>query len=238
MTSEVDIVNRSLASIGSQSQVSSINPSDGSAEANAAALLYYPTRDSLLRACDWNFARKQVGLTQLKSAYDTTPTLPVPWLYEYAYPSDCLDVHVITSGSWASSSSTSYTTADPLITYGQQRSGGTAKFRVSSDTDGSGNMVKVILTNVYQAVLLYTAQVTNPDLWDSMFADAMVASLAAKLVNPLSRNANLMVEQTKIAQAILVEAKARNANEDVPEYDRVPDWMSVRGILSHRVVGF
>jgi hypothetical protein len=229
VTSEVDICNRALASIGAQSTVSSINPSDGSSEANVASLLYAPTRDSLLRTIAWNFARKQIALTQLKSAYDTAPTIAVPWLYEYAYPADCLDVRFILAGGSADPTTLPPMTTGMTSLSQQTATGDYPQFIVASDTDTSGNPIKVILTDQYQATLVYTARSTNPDLWDAMFADALVASLSAKFVNPLARNAQMMVEQTKIAERIIAEAKAKNANEGMPLYSSHPDWMRARG---------
>ena len=47
MTSPVDIVNQALTEIGTRGVVTSISPSDGSAEANAASILYQPKLDAL-----------------------------------------------------------------------------------------------------------------------------------------------------------------------------------------------
>src|SRR5271157_3439941 len=99
----VGIVNIALQKIGAQATVSSINPSDGSTEGNAAAILYQPTMDALMRAAHWNFTRFQVAGTLIKAAIGTPEnltgtTLPVPlqpWLYEYATPPDCLKVRYI-----------------------------------------------------------------------------------------------------------------------------------------------
>ena len=200
------------------------------------ALLYAPTRDALLRTVEWNFAKKQVSLTQLKSANDTNPTIAVPWQYEYAYPADCINIkNIIGPGNSQPAYGTPYTTGN--ISYGQTTlADAYPQFIVSSDVDSGGNPIKVVLTDQYQAICIYTARIENPDLWDAMFQDAMVATLAAKLVNPLARSAQLMVEQSKIAQAILKEAQAQNANEALPNYNSLPDWMQARGMRPPRSV--
>jgi hypothetical protein len=83
MTTNIDLTNRSLAQIGTRSQITSMT--DGSQEALYANILYAPLRDFLLREGDYEFA--------------STPILPVvvptplpPWLYGYQYPADCVRV--------------------------------------------------------------------------------------------------------------------------------------------------
>ncbi len=90
MSSPVDVCNRSLQQIGAQAFISSISPSDGSTEANVCSVLYTPKIQALHRSAHWNFARKQLALTQLKAqivngVVSATPP-PFPWLYSYAYP--------------------------------------------------------------------------------------------------------------------------------------------------------
>jgi hypothetical protein len=61
---------------------------------------YYLRVSALFRAAHWAFARKQGVLSVLKAAAGTPenmdgttlPIPPVPWQYEYAYPSDCIKV--------------------------------------------------------------------------------------------------------------------------------------------------
>src|SRR5258707_9463531 len=93
------ICNLALLKIGQQVTIQSVTPPkpDGSAPATACAVLYQPTIDALFGAAKWNFARKQVYLTQVKTAISTTSTPvpladrpPQPWLFEYLYPADCI----------------------------------------------------------------------------------------------------------------------------------------------------
>jgi hypothetical protein len=229
MASEVDIVNRALITIGAQSTVSSIRPSDGSPEASVAAILFDPTRDSLLRAATWNFARKQTFLAQLKSASDTNPTIPQPWQYEYGYPSDCIKCRYILNAV-----AQSQTSSVPLMSavgnvgvsvdYGHP-----VKFEIATDTDASGNPTRVILTNQYQAQLVYTARITNPDIWDAEFQEAMVMSLSAKLVPALSLDMALYKACMQAAQMIIDQARIDDGTELVSNADHTPDWMSARG---------
>ena len=111
MTSILDIANRALSAVGARSgaagsvtALQSLNASSN--EAFQVNLLLNPTRDDLLRAAHWNFARKTALLSLLKAAPGTpenssTPTAwssaypPPPWLYSYGYPSDCLKMRSV-----------------------------------------------------------------------------------------------------------------------------------------------
>jgi hypothetical protein len=81
MTSEVDICNRALSRLGTRSTISSLD--ENSTEARTASIWYAATRDALLRAADWNFARRRVALADLGNP-------PADWSYRYALPNDCL----------------------------------------------------------------------------------------------------------------------------------------------------
>src|SRR3954468_25037564 len=102
MASEVTICNRALQSIGTRTTIASL--SELSVEARNCALIYDDTRDEVLQMAYWNFAQKTVYLALLKSAPGTpsnsastatqwTTDYPSPpWLYEYAYPEDCIQL--------------------------------------------------------------------------------------------------------------------------------------------------
>ena len=81
MTSEVDICNRALSRLGTRATINTL--AEASTEARTASIWYAATRDALLRAADWNFARRRVVLADLGSP-------PSGWRYRYALPVDCL----------------------------------------------------------------------------------------------------------------------------------------------------
>lgn len=81
MTSEIDICNRALSRLGTRATIAAL--SENSAEARTAAIWYAATRDALLRAADWNFARRRVALADLGAP-------PTGWSFRYALPIDCL----------------------------------------------------------------------------------------------------------------------------------------------------
>ena len=83
MASVVDIVNLALSHLGEDATVSSIDPPEGSAEAEHAATFYPQARDAMLEMHEWRFATKRVMLAL--TASDT-----FEWAYAYALPSGML----------------------------------------------------------------------------------------------------------------------------------------------------
>jgi hypothetical protein len=233
----VTLVNMALAEIGAQASVSSINPSDGSAEGNVASLFYQPKIDDLHRSAHWNFARFQAPLTLLKAAQGTpenptgTTTLipPQPWTYSYAYPSDCLKArYVLPTLSVSGYGGVPFTTADNNATpvYGQNIA---VRFAVAVDTDALGNKVRVIMTNISQAQLVYTCRITDPNLWDPSFIQAATSYLGAWFVNALARNASLHKDQMQTAMRVVNNARVTDGNEGPMTMDHTPDWITIRG---------
>lgn len=249
MTSTIDICNRALSAIGTSSTISAIDGSDVSNEALACAMLYQPTLDQLLRMAQWNFTRKTATLSLLKAApgtpENTTPapsawnnTLPaIPWLYSYAYPSDCVLVRkilpqVIPYGASLSvplfAVNTGYLPG--IVPYGGDIPA--TPFAVAQDVDWSGNQIKNILSNQTQAIAIYNAQTNNPSLFDSMFTEALVAALAGKLVMNSTGDKGLVQAQFQIANAQVMQARGQDANEGLTVQDTVPDWIVARGYLN------
>jgi len=79
--SDIGLCSRALARIGAHPLTSF---SDGTAEAEIAALLYGPCRDALLSAYGWTFATGQIALNRLTSS-------PIAdYQYAYQLPTDFL----------------------------------------------------------------------------------------------------------------------------------------------------
>lgn len=231
--STISICNRALLAIGSQSQISSFN--EGSAAADAAATLFTPTCEAFARTAPWNCLRKQDSLTLLAAAEGTPenptgddyPEPPTPWLYQYAVPSDCLQVRFIAPSLPASIAGTplfSVNTGAPTWLPNQ----GQIPFVVAYATDSVNQPLNVILTNQSQAQAVYTVNQPNPQVWDSLFQAGMVASLAAWFVPALSLHMPLMDRQIKLAEDIIELARTRDGNEGVTSMDHVPDFIRAR----------
>lgn len=246
MTTQLDIANRSLLAVGARTYVSSISPSDGSAEADAISVLWTPTYEALGRAAHWNCLRKQVSLALLQAAQGTPEnqngtTLPVPetpWLYAYAYPSDCLQVRYIVPSFPANQGGVPNQTTINNSASLMLPTGGQIPYQISSLYDTFGNVQLIILTNQSLAQVAYTVNNPNPAVWDSSFQAAMVSSLAAYLVPALNLSLGLMQVQIKNAESTIIQARVRDGNEGVSTMDHTPDWIRARAGGSNWGLGY
>ena len=81
MPSEVDICNLALSRIGDEASVVSIDPPEGSIQAEHCASFYPVARNALLELHPWNFAVKKQSLASLGDGWDG-------WTYAYGMPPD------------------------------------------------------------------------------------------------------------------------------------------------------
>ena len=146
---------------------------EGSHAAKQFLDIYGQTRDELLRSFDWGFARRDLSLTLLKSApvggyipptmWNPAVNPPISFLFEYAYPSDCLKERIVKS---------------PAL-FGPNFDPQPYLFSVAND-DAYTPPQRVILTNVPNAIMVYTGQVTDPTTWDVGFVESFAAALARR----------------------------------------------------------
>jgi hypothetical protein len=174
MTRE-DVVNRALEQIGAQTQITSLFPPDGSSTAEAASVLYYGAVDMVLREANWDSARTTAPL-----ATATGGTVPKPWIFEYLYPSDCVQVRQIMSPSFDPN--------DPRP----------LRCAVAIDV-GLGK--KVILASIADALAVYTVRPTE-DEWDAILTEAIVRTLASSLAMAMAGRPDF--SRTKLEEAIQI----------------------------------
>ena len=245
MTSITDIANRALSSIGTRSQIASL--AENSNEAKACRLILEPLRDELLRLAPWNCATNYNTLALICAAQGTpeNPTgtdvvwqkglPPPPWSYEYAYPSDCLRplwiVPQFSTGFTGIPITSAVTGTSPMLWQGPAVPYKVAIDQVTAGVPAVGGAdTKVILTNQAMAILAYIKQVTNPDIWDPQFQQALVAALASRLVWTLTGNKELANAKTQEANGYITIARQGDGNEGLTVNDVTPDWIRVRGI--------
>jgi hypothetical protein len=241
MSTVLDIANRALSAIGARSgsagSVSALQSlNEKSNEAFQVNLLFVPTQNDLLRSAHWNFARKTAVLSLLKAAPGTpenasgaaqwSSALPAPpWLYEYAYPADCLKMRSICRQVNYAGGGVGYP-----VGYGAPVSPAAGqRFIVAADQDTNGNSIRCVLTNAEQAIGVYTAELDNPATWDSSFEQTMVSALAARLCIALTGDKSLKQELLQEAQMYVQSARVNDGNEGSTTIDRVPDWIAARG---------
>lgn len=226
MTTDTDIVNRSLSEIGGRVTVANLWMDTTTAAVNAR-LHYTPLRQQLVRTAPWGFTRKTIAAALLGTL--AAGTSPFPWNFKYAYPSDCHKMRYILPPPPPSS-----VNAAPVLTgvpvmlapwSGPRRDW---HYTIAND-DSSGTDTLVILSNVDQALLVYNKDVIDPDIWDSLFSNAMVMALANKLVIPITGNAGMKGTYSQLCDKAIIEARIPDANETVHTTDHEASWIVGRG---------
>ncbi len=116
----------------------------------------------------------------------------LPWVFEYAYPDQCIQVRSLRS------SFSPVPNFDPAPNV----------FTVANDTALSVP-AKVVLSNVFGAVASITAQVTDPGQWqDSQFIEAMVDRLGLRFqeaLNPEPNAVKMRANEDQRSEAMAVD---------------------------------
>lgn len=191
-----DVANNSLTRLGYKLRVGSLL--DGSNQSQVILQVYGQTRDELLRNFDYDFAKRTIALSLLKSAppggyfppntWDPTSMPPVGFLFEYAYPSDCVKIRNLV----------------PQPSFVVNMNPQPIDFTEFND-NGYVPPRRTILTNVANAIASYTGRVTDPTNWDVAFAEAFAAALARRigpsLVSLDAAKAESADEQVSVVQS-------------------------------------
>jgi hypothetical protein len=243
VVSPVDVANEALGQISARGTIASFD--ERSTEAKSVRTYYASTLDALLRAAPWNFCRKVDYLTLLKAAPGTpenttststvwTPAMPPPpWLYSYLLPTDCVKFRFvlpqISLGPLTGTPIFSVPNYVPAPVYQAQAQ----RFVVGTDVDLAGNQCTTISTNQPAALGVWNNRITNPDLWDSSFHQAMIDCLAVRLALPVTGDralAGMLKTWSSSAMGSINVARANDGNEGLTEDNHIPDWLRVRGL--------
>lgn len=226
MATLLELCNQALSSIGARSTIASLG--ENSKEAQTCNLWTTSVRHGLLRAAHWGFARKQVNLTELGELSVDPPTSPFPWQFTYDYPTDCIRLRYLLVAP--PSDAPSVVTGDSLWYNPWLMPSRSNRFLVAADP-GLGTPAtagRVVLSNIEDAIAVYTGDVTDPEHWDKGFEDAFVSEMASKIVIPLTGNVGMKQTFHNLAGESVMYARATDGNEALPSADHTPDWISAR----------
>lgn len=96
----------------------------------------------------------------------------MPWVFEYAYPANCIEIRSLRPASVLIPEFT------PMFT----------RFTTADDTQ---TQTKVVLTNLSNALANITGRVTDPNEWqDSNFSEALIDALAVQFQKWLPADPN------------------------------------------------
>lgn len=192
MASVIEICNRALSNIGNSRSINSLQ--EQSKEAGACSLHYEASRDATLADFEWNFATTRLALAD-------TGNPPPDWQYAYSYPVDCLRIIGIMVPGVRNP------TAAQRIPY-----------ETGSDASGTG---RLIYTDQESAWLKYVQRITDVNMFDAIFMEALSWRLAAAINMQLTGDANLGNDALQKYSAIILSAGSHSMNESqepaVPE---------------------
>lgn len=195
MASKVEIFNMALGLAKTKSSVTDV--AETSNEANKCNLYYDTARKATLEGHNWSFARRTTTLALVGTAQ-------TGWIYQYAYPADCVKVRKILSIN---------RTDNPL------------PFAIAHSELSDA---KVILTDTESAEIEYTKDVTNTVMFTNIFTIAMAARLAAFIAVPLTGKESVAKMAMDVFTKALAEATAANLSENEKDAEPLPNWLQDR----------
>jgi hypothetical protein len=258
---QTSICNRALSVMGTRSSIAAMT--ENSPEAQACSLHFEAACRAMLRLAPWSFARATVQGALIAAAPGTlenpngtaplplvpiseanpagsTPTQIVSWQYEYTWPQDCVRLRQVKPPFSTPNAGTNpvpmwpgVNTSDASFVPGIMDLEKRTPYQISLDQDANGNNIKVILTNIEYALIVYTRLIDDPNLWDDEFSEAFVFMLASHLVGALIGDKQMDKALYEKAQQAALTARAVDANEQPVSPNHMPDWIRVRGAMPY-----
>lgn len=154
--------------------------------ARAIDRVYDIVLDSSLRNHNWNFAQ----LRRRLALHSATPEYGFD--YMYVIPADPYCLRVLETNLDADE-----------------------KWRLETYKSGQ-ELSRVIVTDADDVEILYVARMTDPQVWDGLFADAFATELAYRVSYAISRNADLTASLQKEKERLWRDARSRDGQEGRP----------------------
>lgn len=222
MASEVDICNLALGHLGDTATVSSIDPPEGSPQAEHCARFYPIARDSLLEMHTWGFATTRSQLALIGSSWPE-------WRYCYASPSDALNIISILAPQAADDYSVGMQWQNTAYGVPIVMQGVYTPQPFAQETLESGAVV--IYTNQEDAVCRYTRFITDTTIFSPLFVDALAWYLASYLAGPVLKGDVGAAEAKRCmanAMGMLGKAAVSDSNQRRIHPTQNVSWMAGR----------
>lgn len=220
MSSDVDLCNLALANLGDEATVSSIDPPEGSAQAEHCARFYPMARRTLLEMRGWGFATRRIVLAE--AADDP----PATWTFAYGLPAQCLKPLAVLSPQQIDAFDIWWNNfINPPINDFQ-----TQPYVVEANSTRALR----IYTNVEQAILVYLVDVTDTTKFTPLFELALARLLSSFLAGPIIKGSEGMrvgAAQREFFQKVELPNAAgsdANARQNNPYTTATPDAIAAR----------
>jgi hypothetical protein len=199
MASNVDIVNAGLTLIG-ESRIMSLD--EESKPAREAKAIYDITRDALIAAHNWSFAKARANLPALSE-----PPTGSQFSVKYQLPVDCLRVLMVGE---------TYVGVD-LSSY---RSAPSADFSIEG---------RAILSNSGAPLpITYLSNAIDSTLYSANFVESLATKIAAVLAEPITESNTKRMRAEEAHQKALSDAVRANAIELPPQALPDDEWLMSR----------
>lgn len=199
LISKVHIANMALGNLGATSTIETFT--EASAEAQQADLWYDYSRLQALEAFNWSFARKRLTLA---SHGDDPPDI---WGYRYQYPADCVIIRKLQNPITADDE------ADAI------------PYEIEVD---DAKETKTILTNLEDAVAIYTFDLETTALFTPLFVELLASVLAYHMAMSITGDKEIRRAMQEAYSILLLQAPTSNANEQVMKPIREAEWIRGR----------
>jgi hypothetical protein len=156
----VDICNLALAKLGDRANVTSIDPPEGSAQADHCARFYPIARDEALASADWSFASTYDTLAEYSN--EANPR----WEHTYALPDDFIALR-----DAGVSEADLYALHHGLL----------PEYELGTIASGQ----RVIRMQTPYNYVRFTRKVTDPTRFPPLFTNALIFLLASHLAGPV-----------------------------------------------------
>ena len=152
---------------------------------------------SVLRDHPWGFAQRREKLAEV--------LVPEGWQSAYrkayAYPIDCVQSHYL------------------ITACGMEKS---QAYELAADDERT-----ILLTNLAEAVMAYTAHIRDVTRFDPMFVETLARKMQCLLVKPILKgNAQAVKEAEELYARALAEAKTADSKEGQPFNDPEESWLA------------
>ena len=196
----VTLWNLALSEVGSRALISA--PDERGREADLCRLHYPHVRDVLLKGASWPCASAWQALAVLEER-----NFSAAWTVDDPAP------------GWR------FTYAAPSDMLAPRYLASFGRFTAAAKAGQA-----VIYCSEEDAILHYTAAVTDVSLFDHGLVNAIVAALAARLCRPITGKDGRTADLRQAAVEAVLLARTEFANESDEHVEALPSWLQARGL--------
>ena len=218
MASDVEICNLALSHLGDTANVTSIDPPEGSAQAEHCSRFYPVARGMLIGAHDWSWATRRISLTPLAATVS-------PWAYAYGKPNLMIRAIAVLDPE----ASDDYTIPAAFETEQAYLPLSYAPQPFAIETLPTGE--EAILTNQESAVLRYVESVTDTAKFPPLAVMALSWLVASMLAGPIIKGEKGAAEAKRclaVYKEVLGMAVNSDSNQRSTPVTHIVPWINRR----------